>query len=513
MTRALQDLAFSEYLFSDENYPSKQRDFVSCPILVKYPIVISLSPLKTRIGVFAQGQILCTLYIPEWFTAWSLWCPPPLAPILDDRKLISIAFLAISDQYATFFFLHKMAAASTFWMTKNHFRSPFQINTQLFFSSQNGLQRPVWMTENHFRSHFSPFQINTQLFFLHKMAASGHFGWPKITFDHISHHFRSIRNFFFTKWLATAILDDRKSLSIAFLAISDQYAAFFSSQNGCQWPFWMTENHFWSHFSPFQINTQLLFSQNGCQRSFWMTENHFRSHFSPFQINMQLFFLHKMAAGGHFGWPKIAFDHISRHFRSICSFDFFWFFFTENHFWIHFSPFQINTQFFFSKWPPTAILEVRFGPFWMTENHFRSHFSPFQINTQLFVLLFFFKMAASGHFGSPICAKNNRVLPLCVINGYAKYEVDRWICDTVRDATSFLRILYKMAARGHFVFPIDDKNHRVLVIWDLNGYGEYEVNRCIFDKVMACTSVGVRRRRRQRRNQKHNITEIFKFRG
>ena len=41
--------------------------------------------------------------------------------------------------------------------------------------------------------------------------------------------------------------------------------------------------------------------------------------------------------------------------------------------------------------------------------------------------------------------------------------------------------------------------------------------RCICDKVMACTSVGVRaaaaRRRRRRRNQNHNITEIFKFRG
>ena len=70
-----------------------------------------------------------------------------------------------------------------------------------------------------------------------------------------------------------------------------------------------------------------------------------------------------------------------------------------------------------------------------------------------------------------------------------------------------------MAARAHFVFPIDAKNHRVLVIWDLNGFGEYEFDRCICDKVMACTSVGVRRRRRRRRNQKHNITEIFKFRG
>ena len=36
-----------------------------------------------------------------------------------------------------------------------------------------------------------------------------------------------------------------------------------------------------------------MFSQNGRRRPFWMTENHFRSHFSPFQINAQLliFFL------------------------------------------------------------------------------------------------------------------------------------------------------------------------------------------------------------------------------
>ena len=38
---------------------------------------------------------------------------------------------------------------------------------------------------------------------------------------------------------------------------------------------------------------------------FWMSENEFRSHFSPFQINTQLLFffdfVHKMAAGGHFG--------------------------------------------------------------------------------------------------------------------------------------------------------------------------------------------------------------------
>ena len=156
-------------------------------------------------------------------------------------------------------------------------------------------------------------------------------------------------------------------------------------------------NHFLSHFSPFQINTQLLFifwfrSQNGWRRPFWMIENHFRSHFSPFQINTQLCFLdfvHKMAAGGHFGWPKITFDRISRHFRSIHNF-FFWF--------------------------------------------------------------LFFKMAAGGHFGSPICAKNDMVFPLCVINGYAKYEVDRWIYDTVGDSTSFLSIFMHNGRQRPFCF-------------------------------------------------------------
>ena len=56
-----------------------------------------------------------------------------------------------------------------------------------------------WMTENRFRSHFSPFQINAQFLF------------------------------FFTKWLPAAILDDRKSLSIAFLA--KLWASHWAGQN------------------------------------------------------------------------------------------------------------------------------------------------------------------------------------------------------------------------------------------------------------------------------------------
>ena len=51
--------------------------------------------------------------------------------------------------------------------------------------------------------------------------------------NHFWSHFRSIHNLhfvlaiFFTKWLMAAILDVRKSCSVAFLAISDEYETFF----------------------------------------------------------------------------------------------------------------------------------------------------------------------------------------------------------------------------------------------------------------------------------------------
>ena len=136
------------------------------------------------------------------------------------------------------------------------------------------LCRPFWMSEIHFRSHFWPLQIDTQLF----LAIS----------DRL------------------AILDFLNSLSIAILAISDGYRillGFFRR------PFWMSENHFRSHFWPFLIDRQywmskihfrwhfwpyrfifLNFGQNGRRRPFWMSENNFRSQFLPFQIDTQLFF-------------------------------------------------------------------------------------------------------------------------------------------------------------------------------------------------------------------------------
>ena len=149
------------------------------------------------------------------------------------------------------------------------------------------------------------------------MAAGGHFGWLKITFDRISHHTRSISNFnFFYKMAASGHFGRPK---ITFDHISRHFRSicnfdFFSTK----WPFWMTENHFLMHFSPFQINTQLFF---------------------------ELFF--KMAAGGHFGSPiwAILDDRKSLLIAFLTISDQYTTFF----------------NFFFSKWPPAAILEVWFA--------------------------------------------------------------------------------------------------------------------------------------------------------
>ena len=166
------------------------------------------------------------------------------------------------------------------------------------------------MSEIHFRLNLWPFQIDTQLYFFY---------------------------FFLTKWLPSAILEVRNSLSITFLAILDQYGfvLFFfeifykmaaSGHFVCSkitldcisgnfrsiGPFWMSEIHF-------------RYSNSGhFRRPFWMCQNHFRLHFWPFLIDRP-----------------------------------FWM--SEIHFRWHFWPFQIHTDlnFCLTKWPPAAILDVR----------------------------------------------------------------------------------------------------------------------------------------------------------
>ena len=124
---------------------------------------------------------------------------------------------------------------------------------------------------------FSPFQINTQLLFV---------------------------LIFFTKWLPTAILEDRKSLSIAFLAISDQYATFIC----------------FDFFHKMAANS-ILEDRKSLSIAFLALSDQYANF-------IFFFFFHKMAAGGHFGWKSlsIAFRTISDKYAT---FIFFWFFFTK----------------------------------------------------------------------------------------------------------------------------------------------------------------------------------------
>ena len=212
---------------------------------------------------------------------------------------LSIAFLAISDRYATLFFFENcwqndwrwpfwmskftfdlisihftsICWRRPFWMSEFHLRSHFwpiffrSIRNFNFFLNfwQNGCRRPFWMSKNHFLSHFWPFHID----------------WPFWIFEI---HFRS------------------------------QFWPFQINTEFCffRWPFWMSENHLGSHFWPFQID-----------RPFWMSEIHFRWHFWPFQILNFIYcfkFLTKWPPATNFGCPQITFDRIFGHFRSIRNF-------------------------------------------------------------------------------------------------------------------------------------------------------------------------------------------------
>ena len=133
------------------------------------------------------------------------------------------------------------------------------------------------MSKNRFVSHFLPFHINTTIFIL---ADVGYFGCQNFTFYRISGHFRSIRNFIFflifcTKWLPAAILDVRKSLSVAFLPISDQYATFIfifftkwlpSAILDVRNSIWITFLAILDQYRFFDFF--LIFLQNGCRWHF-----------------------------------------------------------------------------------------------------------------------------------------------------------------------------------------------------------------------------------------------------
>ena len=94
--------------------------------------------------------------------------------------------------------------------------------------------------------------------------------------------------------------------------------------------------------------------------------------------------------GSHFGWPKITFYRISRisdQYTNFCS-------------WNLFSKFPLAILYYRRSLSITFVdisgticnfnvfgnysQNVHRRPFWLNENHFRLHFLPFQINTQLY---------------------------------------------------------------------------------------------------------------------------------
>ena len=119
------------------------------------------------------------------------------------------------------------------------------------------------MFQNNFVSHFLPFQINTTIFifviFFTKWLPTAILDVRKslsVAFLAILDQYETFNLFYFTKWSPAPILDVRKSLSVAFLAILDQYETFnlFYFTKWSPAPILDVRN---SLSIVFQINTQL----------------------------------------------------------------------------------------------------------------------------------------------------------------------------------------------------------------------------------------------------------------
>ena len=189
--------------------------YIYWPTVNLYQVVVGQQSVRTLFKSLAQ--LFCKCFFFKW----------PLVAILDVQFIISY-------QYHNFYFC------------------------DIFL--QNGCRRPYWMSEKSLSVAFLAIsdQYETFFNFFYKMATGAHFGCPKFTFDRISGHFRSIGHFGFPKFAF-----DRNS------------GHFRSIQNFL----------FGGHF--------------GCPK---MTLDRISGHFRSI---------------GHFGCPKFTFDGISGHFRSI----------------------------------------------------------------------------------------------------------------------------------------------------------------------------------------------------
>ena len=178
--------------------------------------------------IFPRSQHTCLyIYIHSlnFFVNVLLFFKLPPVAILDVQK----SLLTISDKSHNFYFCDfvlQNGCRRPFWMSKTHFRWHFwlfQINTKLFFQNiftkwppapildvRNSLLNAYLAISDRYAIFFLIFDKMTavdhisghfrsirNLFFFYKMAAGANFGCPKFTFDRISGHFRSILNFNF----------------------------------------------------------------------------------------------------------------------------------------------------------------------------------------------------------------------------------------------------------------------------------------------------------------------------
>ena len=192
------------------------------------------------------------------------------------------------------------------------------------------------------------------------MAAVGHYGCPKFTFDRISGNFRSIC----TTLFCLEIFDKMVAVShfvcpkFTFDRISGHFRSICTTLFCLE--ILLPIGHFRSN-GIFFWN----FLQNGRRRTFWISKitfycisGHFRSigHFGCLKFTLDSNSGHLRSIqnffGGHFGCPKITFDRISGHFRSI------------GHFGcpkFTFNGISGSLFLFFvslTKWPLAAILDV-----------------------------------------------------------------------------------------------------------------------------------------------------------
>ena len=136
--------------------------------------------------------------------------------------------------------------------------------------------------------------------------------------------------------------------------------------------------------------------------------------------------------------------------------------------------------------------QVALWPFWMIENLI-NYFGSIR-NFYIFLFLLDDRRSLSRHFRSMCNFFLNfvhKIATAAILDDQKSLSIT-FLTISDQYGTFFNFLFSKWLPAAILFFPSDAKNHKDLVIWDLNGYGEYEFDWCICDKVMACTIVGVK---------------------